>query len=341
MVQLENKVKILIIHSGGTIGMKESREGLVTEKGYLKSCIQSIDEIVSGRLFTIEIVEQETLDDSSELSLEKVHGIFELIRENYLSYDGFIILHGTDTMAYCASLLSFMLVGINKPVVLTGAQLPIWHLRSDARVNVTSSCILIAQRKLKGILLCFNGDILQGNRSTKLSSEEFKAFACPNANTLGHFGVKVKFNHIPLHLDSLRVEEKENFKKLEAKGIKTIVINPLESFEDIEVTKQTDAIVFLSYGVGSLPSSKSGLANLLKQCAEKDTLVVVLTQCQTGGVTESIYESQSLYEEYGILSGGKMTYEACLAKILFVLNETEDISKQRELWAREICGEHY
>ena len=186
------KKKICILYTGGTIGMVPTDKGYAPKRGYFHDAISSIDDLKGEGMPEWDMIEFEPLLDSSNIAVEQWNQIGRAIRDNYDAYDGFVVLHGTDTMAYTASALSFMLEGLNKPVVVTGSQIPLCQLRSDARDNLITSVFIAGQGIVREVSLYFGGRLLRGNRSTKASADGLIAFDSPNYHPLAEAGIDIK-----------------------------------------------------------------------------------------------------------------------------------------------------
>ena len=188
--------KICILYTGGTIGMVPTSHGYAPKSGYFRNALSRIDELKDPAMPGWELIEFDPLLDSSNIAVEQWNRMGHVIAENYNQYDGFVILHGTDTMAYTASALSFMLEGLNKPVILTGSQIPLCRLRSDARDNIITSLLIAAEGHVREVCLYFGGKLMRGNRSTKSSADGLLAFDSPNFPNLASVGIDIAYNKI-------------------------------------------------------------------------------------------------------------------------------------------------
>ena len=188
--------KICILYTGGTIGMVPTSHGYAPKSGYFRNALSRIDELKDPAMPGWELIEFDPLLDSSNIAVEQWNRMGRVIAENYKQFDGFVILHGTDTMAYTASALSFMLEGLNKPVILTGSQIPLCRLRSDARDNIITSLLIAAEGRVREVCLYFGGKLMRGNRSTKSSADGLLAFDSPNFPNLASVGIDIAYNKI-------------------------------------------------------------------------------------------------------------------------------------------------
>ena len=193
------KKKILIIHTGGTIGMVRTENGYAPESGALIAELDQIRDLRSPDMPEWDLIEFEPLLDSTNVRYEQWNSIAEAIALYYDKYDGFVVLHGTDTLAYSASALSFMLEGLDKPVVFTGAQIPLCELRSDGRDNLITSMMIAADGVIREVSLCFGDSVLRGNRAIKYSADGMVAFTSPNCNILADAGISIEYDHASIN----------------------------------------------------------------------------------------------------------------------------------------------
>lgn len=281
--------------------------------------------------------------DSSNISPEHWQTIAQIIFENYKANDGFVVLHGTDTMAFTASALSFMLSGLSKPVILTGAQLPISEPRSDARENLITSLEIAASKKdglavVPEVCIYFGDELIRGNRSKKTESMHFDAFQSENYPPLAKAGVKIEYNESAIH-QSLSNETLQLLDKLDTS------ISILKLFPGItEATVRAvinitglKAIVLETYGSGNAPTTK-WFIDLLKEAISKGMIVLNISQCPGGMVVQGKYETSKVLQEIGVLSGGDMTTEAALTKLMVLLGEFGSIDAKLKI-VRSIAGE--
>ena len=273
-----------------------------------------------------DMIEFEPLLDSSNIALEQWNQIGRSIADNYEKYDGFVVLHGTDTMAYTASALSFMLEGLAKPVVITGSQIPLCELRSDARDNLITSILIAGQGIVREICLYFGGKLLRGNRSTKASSDGLIAFESPNYHPLAEAGIDISYNlpalltpaaDTPFHLTEFRQTSIGVLKVFP--GIQFSLFEPI-------MTESLKGIVLETFGAGNIPSYSHALLPIIRKAFDHGTIVTVCSQCQQGTVRLGTYETSSALTEAGAVSGYNMTTEAAVAKLyyLFSLNLTKE-----------------
>lgn len=280
--------------------------------------------------------------DSSNIDPEHWKVLAEIVYKNYSSQDGFVVLHGTDTMAYTASALSFMLDGLNKPVIFTGAQLPISDPRSDARENLITS-LELASAKINGkpvvpeVCIYFDYELLRGNRSKKVESMQFDAFDSGNYPPLAKAGVKIDYNfsaimsHKELTL-RLRTSIDPNISILKLfPGIPYSTVNAILSTEGLK------AVVLETYGSGNAPTHK-WLTDALQSAIKRGVIVVNISQCPGGMVYQGRYETSRELERIGVIGGADMTTEAAVTKLMVLLGEYGP-EKTRLLIRQSIAGE--
>ena len=336
MKNLSSK-KVLIIYTGGTIGMKNTEQGYAPVSGYLLGELNKIDDLNRDGMPKWDFVETDTLLDSSNISATEWNNMAKSIVDNYNLYDGFVILHGTDTMAYTASALSFILHGLDKPVVLTGSQIPLCEVRSDARDNLITSIIIAAEGKAKEVCLYFGGKLLRGNRSTKTSADHLVAFDSPNYPHLAEVGIEVKYNKGALG----------NFGgNLEYRPFSPVPIGVLKVFPGIQfglfesiITEKLSGVVLETFGAGNIPGGGDELLPIIKKAFKAGAVVTVCSQCVAGSVSLGTYETSSALKKAGAVSGKDMTTESAVAKLyhLFSMGYTTDQIKV--LMEENLAGE--
>jgi L-asparaginase len=316
---------ILLIYTGGTIGMvKDYRTGTLKTFNFDK-LLKHIPEI-NHLNCSIESISFKKPIDSSNMNPSKWVLIAEIIEQNYTKFDGFVVLHGSDTMSYTASAISFMFENLTKPIIFTGSQLPIGDLRTDAKENlITSIQIASAQENnlpiIKEVGLYFEYKLYRANRTTKINAEHFEAFASPNLSPLAESGVHLKFfkqNILQLKTSSpLTVRKKLEVNIVILKifpGITKKVVSSILSIEGLK------GVVIETYGAGNAPSEKWFL-QLLKEAILKNIYIVNVTQCTGGSVIMGHYETSIYLEKIGVISGKDITTESALAKLMYLLGE--------------------
>ncbi len=334
---------ILLIYTGGTIGMvKDFKTGVLKPFNFDK-LIKHIPEI-NHLDCTVDSFSFDTPIDSSDMNQEEWILLVEIIEKNYDKYDGFVVLHGSDTMSYTASAISFMLENLGKPVIFTGSQLPIGDLRTDAKENlITSIEIASAQKNEKPLItevcLYFEYKLYRANRTTKINAEHFEAFTSPNYPPLAVSGVHLKFNH---HL----FFKKENAAPLKVRknlenNIVILKIFPgitKEIVQNILRIQDLKGVVLETYGSGNAPTKK-WFVNLLKDAVEKGVYIVNVTQCVAGSVIMGQYETSVELEKIGIISGNDITTESALAKLMYLLGENIPKNEFKKVFESQLRGE--
>lgn len=337
------KKKILIIHTGGTIGMVPTENGFAPKPGVLLEELKNIRDLSSPDMPGWDLIEFEPLLDSTNIRYEQWNSIADAIALYYDKYDGFVVLHGTDTLAYSASALSFMLEGLDKPVVFTGAQIPLCQLRSDGRDNLITSMMIAADGVIREVSLCFGDSILRGNRAIKYSADGMMAFTSPNFNRLGDAGITIEYNHA-----SINEYEKTglhsgplNIVKLKESRIAVIKIVPGIQFDIFEpiMLESLDGLVLETFGKGNIPDYDPALSRLISEASRCGTIVVVCTQCPAGTVSLGTYKAGSALVEAGAVSGGNMTTEAVITKLTYLLSKGLPKEEIRRLMQADLRGE--
>lgn len=311
--------KVLIIYTGGTIGMKRSDSGFAPTKGYLAEAISHIPDLSSPSMPEWNLFEMDPLLDSSDMTVKEWNLIGRKIYENYHLYDGFVILHGTDTMAYTASALSFMLKGLDKPVIITGSQIPLSEIRSDGRDNLITSLLIAGEGVVREVALYFSGKLLRGNRATKMSADDLVAFASPNFPPLAEVGITVKYNFAVIRRGG---DEALSFVPLSEIPIGVIKVFPgiqFSLFESI-MTDKLSGIVLETFGAGNIPGGGGKLIPIIKKAFASGSIIVVCSQCPGGTVTLGAYKTSSSLKEAGAVSGKDMTTEAAVAKLYYLFS---------------------
>ncbi len=332
------KKKICLIYTGGTIGMVKSDKGYVPSGSAFLQLLQSLPEFSNPDFPEYETIVFSPLLDSSDIAVDEWNKLGRTIASRYNACDGFVVLHGTDTMAYSASALSFMLENLDKPVVFTGSQIPLYELRSDGRDNLISAILLAASDQIHEVCIYFGGQLVRGNRATKLSSDGMHAFDSPNYPPLVKAGISFKFqlmNDLPAPTGPFRLQP---FEFMPLGVIKVFPGIQFELFESIMI-ERLRGVVLESFGAGNIPSATTALLPILKKAHENGTIVVVRSQCPEGKVNLGTYAASSALKEIGAVDGGDMTTEAALAKLYYLLSKGFEPAKIKELMERNIRGE--
>ena len=337
------KKKILIIHTGGTIGMVRTENGFAPKTGAIIEELNQIRDLNSPDMPLWDLIEFDPLLDSTNVRVEQWNAMADTIAENYDKYDGFVLLHGTDTLAYSASALSFMLEGLDKPVVFTGAQIPLCELRSDGRDNLITSMMIAADGVIREVSLCFGDAVLRGNRAIKYSADGMVAFTSPNYSKLADAGINIEYNHACID-DYVKSSLHYSFfdtVSLKESRIAVIKVVPGIQFDIFEpiMGESLDGLVLETFGKGNIPNYDPALSRLITEASKCGTIVVVCTQCPAGTVSLGTYEAGSALVKAGAVSGGNMTTEAAITKLTYLLSKDLPKPEIRKLMQTDLRGE--
>lgn len=334
---MAQKKRIYIAYTGGTIGMKPSKNGYVPVAGYLSQTIAKMPEFFHEQMPEFEIHEYEPLIDSANVSPHVWQTLAQDIQARYLDFDGFIILHGTDTMAYTASALSFVFENLSKPVIVTGSQIPLSQLRSDARANLLNSLYIAAHNPINEVCVFFNNQLFRGNRATKQHADGFSAFVSPNYPVLLEAGIEI--HHIA-GITQKSINKRLRISDIDAHSIAILHLFPGLDWQILDnlLTSPLKALVLLTYGVGNAQQDAQ-LLSILKEATDKGILIVNCSQCLKGRVNMEGYATGNALREAGVISGLDMTTETVIAKLYYLLSQDLAIDVIRELFATELRGE--
>ncbi|WP_299118374.1 asparaginase [uncultured Tenacibaculum sp.] len=341
---MTNKPKILIVYTGGTIGMvKDYKTGAL--KAFDFSQISSKIPELQQLHCDISTISFEEPIDSSNMNVNYYINIAEIISDNYDKFDGFVILTGSDTMSYTSSAISFMFENLQKPVIFTGSQLPIGDLRTDAKENLITSIQVASTFEnnmpvIQEVGLYFEYKLYRANRTTKINAEQFEAFASMNYPPLAESGVHLNFNY-PLLLKPNKKEEKLVFRKKLDNNVAILKLFPgitesvVNSFIDIPNLK---GIILETYGSGNAPTEK-WFVNLLEKAVDKGIYIVNVTQCAGGSIIMGHYETSSELKRIGIVDGKDITTETAVAKMMYLLGEKLSKDEFKHYFETSLRGE--
>ncbi len=340
--KVDPKDSVLIIYTGGTFGMAYDKDGSLAPFNFGR-VIEMIPELKSLEL-RLTVISFPEAKDSANIQHEDWDNIAYIIYENYYQYDGFVILHGTDTMSYTASALSFMLKNLNKPVILTGAQIPIGYIRSDARENLLTA-LEIATAKQNGhpivneVCIYFNLLLLRGNRSSKIRSSNFAAFETPNYPVLAESGINIEYNrnYMASHEPdkSIRISRGFNENVIILKVFPSINAGVVRS---ILRTRGLQGVVLETFGSGNTMNYPWFLKEIEK-ALQKDIIIFNVSQCAGGEVLQGRYETSKRLKQMGVLGGGDITTEAAITKLMFLLGTEKTKTSVRKKLVKPLNGE--
>lgn len=333
----EARKRVYIAYTGGTIGMKKSAQGYVPVPGFLTSTVQKLPEFTRPEMPEFVINEYDPLMDSSDMSPADWQRIADDIQTHYADYDAFVILHGTDTMAYTASALSFMFEDLDKPVIITGSQIPLAALRSDGQINLLNALYLAAYYPIHEVTLFFNNRLFQGNRATKADADGFDAFASPNYSPLIKAGIAIELLNAEL---GSNVKSKLQVQPVTPQDIGVVTLYPGMSPAIITslVQQPVKAIILQSYGVGNAPQS-GALLDSLKMAIESGITILNCTQCHRGTVNMGGYATGNALADIGVVSGQDMTIEAALTKLHYLLSRGQQGEELKTALEKPLRGE--
>ncbi len=337
------QAKVLLLYTGGTIGMVYDESGKHLIPFDFEQIIAKVPELQQFNIMLTVLSLNEPID-SSNISIAHWLELAHIIEEHYNFYDGFVILHGTDTMAYSASALSFLLENLAKPVIFTGAQVPIGKIRTDAKENLISALEIAAAGGAEGkslvpeVAVYFNNVLLRGNRSKKVESSHFDAFKSGNYPALAIAGIELEFepSHIlPKPDKAFKVHQKLDNRVAVLKlfpGISELVVRSILNNAGLR------GLVLETYGAGNAPTEHWFL-ELLRDALQNGLIILNVSQCDEGNVNQGLYETSRYLEEMGVIGGADITTEAAITKLMFVLGQKLSLEESKSMLRRNLRGE--
>jgi L-asparaginase len=341
---LDLNANVLLIYTGGTIGMiEDSVTGALIpfDFDYLKEYVPELNRLK----FNIDSITFKRPIDSSDMGPDDWKRIVQLVENNYASYDGFVILQGTDTMAYSASVLSFMLENLDKPVILTGSQLPIGKMRTDGRENLITALEIAVDKDSRGnaivpeVCIFFQNLLMRGNRTTKVNAENFSAFNSLNYPVLAEAGTHIKYEHYLIHHPDKTLPAQFHynlnpnvavlkiFPGISDNCVKAVFTNP-----------HLKGVVLETFGAGNSPTHSSFLS-ILAAAVKKEIVIVNVTQCASGAVEMDRYQGGKALQAIGILSGYDITTEAAVTKLMFLFGQGNNFEEVKARMQIAVAGE--
>jgi len=326
------KKRILLIHTGGTIGMvRDEKSGVLKPDLFFRNLLKAIPELAAVADIQVEIP---FLFDSAELSPSHWQRLGEIIRGRLDDVQGVVVTHGTDTLAYTASALSYMLMNLPFPVILTGAQKPLAELRTDARANLVNA-IELAASDIKEVAVFFDHKLMRGNRITKSHISHFDAFSSPNYPMLAQVGVEIE-----IYWDNV-LKPRGLFHEFHAfdPGVAVLRVIPGGGSDYFQPGPDIRAVVLVAFGAGTVPLRSGRLLLRVEEWIAAGKLVVLLSEARAGRTAPELYESGSMLLKAGALSAADMTFEAAVTKLMFLLGQYRDAALVRRNFLKPLAGE--
>ena len=336
--------KVLLIYTGGTIGMNRNPQTGALEPFDFEHLLNNVPELAQFEML-IDSYQFDPPIDSSDMSPKLWTELAQIITDRYADYDGFVVLHGTDTMTYSASALSFMLQNLCKPIIFTGSQLPIGMLRTDGKENLITSIEIAGAKHQDGtplvpeVCVYFNGHLMRGNRTTKQSADAFDAFESFNYPHLAEAGVQITYNDKAIHRPDYRRQLRASLQL----DPSVVILSLFPGFREdlmhhIINTPDLRAIVMRTYGSGNAPQSQ-WLLSTLKEAYQRGKVIINISQCLQGRVEMGRYDTGYQLQEAGVISGYDGTVESAVTKLMYLMGKYDSPEQVRKFMRQSICGE--
>ena len=336
--------KVLLIYTGGTIGMNRNPQTGALEPFDFEHLLNNVPELAQFEM-QIATYQFDPPIDSSDMSPNLWTKLAQIITDRYADYDGFVVLHGTDTMSYSASALSFMLQNLCKPIIFTGSQLPIGMLRTDGKENLITSIEIAGAKHQDGtplvpeVCVYFNGHLMRGNRTTKQSADAFDAFESFNYPHLAEAGVQITYNDKAIHRPDYRRQLRASLQL----DPSVVILSLFPGFREdlmrhIINTPDLRAIVMRTYGSGNAPQSQ-WLLTTLKEAYQRGKVIINISQCLQGRVEMGRYDTGYQLQEAGVISGYDGTVESAVTKLMYLMGKYDSPEQVRKYMRQSICGE--
>jgi L-asparaginase len=343
--------RLYIAYTGGTIGMVRTPDGYAPAPGFLAAQMAAMPELADPRMPAYDIHEYDPLLDSSNMRPVDWVRIGQDIVAHYDAYDGFLVLHGTDTMAYTASALPFFLQGLRKPVIVTGSQIPLCEIRNDARANLITSMLIAAEYALPEVCLYFGGKLLRGCRAVKVDADGLEAFDSPKYPPLGVAGVEIQIDPTCGHSGSTPPSAAIG-REAELPGIwlaaprSEATVGAFRLFPGLApdllrnvLQPPLQGLVLEAYGAGNGPDRDAALLTALAEATSRGVVIVAITQCLRGAVHLGEYAAGSALAKAGVISGHDMTAEAALCKLFYLFSQGLPSEQVAARVGEDLCGE--